>query len=75
MIGMKSAEIPEAAWPRPLPVAEAVYPGSKVWGEVQRLENLIYEVDRVINNKVAQVSDGFVCQVFLISNSAILERC
>ena len=51
---MKSAEIPEASWPRPLPVVEAVYPGSKVWTEIQRLENLIYEVDRVINNKISQ---------------------
>ena len=65
---METAEIPEAAWPRPLPVAEAVFPGSKVWGEVQRLENLIYEVGRVINNKVAQVRDGsFVeCTLFRI---------
>ena len=54
LIGMKNSEIPEAAWPRPLPVVEAVYPGSKIWTNVQHLENLLYEVDRILNTKVAQ---------------------
>ena len=47
LIGLR--EIPEVAWPRPIPVSQGVFPGSKIWVQVQTLENLIYEGNRLLS--------------------------
>ena len=50
IIGIKSDQIPEVAWPRPLPVVGGTFPGSKIWLEIQKLENTIYEANRLLED-------------------------
>lgn len=55
LIGFRSAEIPEVSWPRPLPVVAGEFPGSEIWKEVQEMENLIYNVKRVLDSKTVKL--------------------
>jgi len=56
LIGFRHAEIPEVMWPRPLPVVGGEFPGSGIWKEVQEMENLIYNVKRILDSKTVNLN-------------------
>ena len=74
IIGIKSDQIPEVAWPRPLPVLGGTFPGSKIWVEIQKLENTIYEANRLLEdyqNRIYMFIFSLKRQVFLFFNQKV----